>query len=298
MLPFKAGLSKDGETVTLTKLGEIDSVIDYQDAGDKDCLHLVLLDTETTGLTADDEMIEIGIAAFQCTTEGQFTKYYKTKNWLNEPTRPMHPEAELVTGLSAAQLKGERFDDEEIEKVLDWADIIIAHNARFDFQKMNMRYKKVLQDKIWLCSAKHVDWLSHGHDSMKLSTLAYEHGFFYEKHRTDGDIHAMAYLLSFEYEKDKTYLSDLLSHRNDEYQALILNKSPFASKDAWRPRGYAWHPIKKVWWCMKRKDEIAVEKKFIDEEMSKEFPREIKYQIEDIPMSQCFDSEVVDKLLR
>lgn len=297
MLPFKAGLSADKNTVTLKRLPPIEEAITYHDADDQETLNLIFLDTETTGLTADDEMVEIGIAAFKVRSDGRFVKYFKTRNWLNEPGRPMHPEAEQVTGLSLDDLKGERFDDAEIEKVLQWADVIVAHNARFDYQKMQMRYSNALRGKVWLCSVQHVDWLMHGHDSAKLSTLAYEHGFFFEKHRTDGDIHAMACLLSFEYKTGKTYLSELLDHRKDQYQALLVLKSPFASKDAWRPRGYFWHPVKKSWWCLKQQGAIADEQRFIDEELSRQFPGQIDYRVADVPMSRCFDERLIDELL-
>ena len=298
MLPFKRGLSADKNTVTLKRLGVIDQEITFTDPGDADTFNILVLDTETTGLTAEDEMVEIGIAAFRCTTDGQFTHYFKTKNWLNEPSRPMHPEAEQVTGLSLEDLAGQRFDDDEIIKVLEWADLIIAHNARFDFQKMHMRYSAPLQEKVWLCSQRQIDWLAHGHDSAKLSTLAYEHGFFYEKHRTDGDIHALAYLLSYAYEGNQTYLGDLLGHRDDRQQLLMITKSPFASKDEWRPRGYRWHPALKTWWCLKPLAEIATEKQFIDQVLAQRFPREISYRVETIPSWRIFDDTIVDEYLK
>ena len=298
MLPFKRGLSADKKSVTLDLLGPIDQIIDYRDAGDAETLNILVLDTETTGLTAEDEMVEIGIAAFRCTQDGQFTHYFKTKNWLNEPSRPMHPEAEQVTGLSLDDLVGKRFDDPEITKVLEWCDLIIAHNARFDYQKMHMRYGAVLQEKLWLCSQRQVDWLAHGHDSMKLSTLAYEHGFFYEKHRTDGDIHALAYLLSFPYAQDRTYLGDLLQHQQDRFQLMMITKSPFASKDEWRPRGYRWHPAHKTWWCLKPHTEMVDEKTFIDVTLATRFPGQISYRIENIPTWRCFDDGIIDEYLK
>ena len=170
MLPFKSGLNADKTQVTLKLLGPIAEVIDYRDPGEEETLNILVLDTETTGLTSEDEMVEIGIAAFRVTTSGIFTDYFKTRNWLNEPGRAMHPEAELVTGLSNDDLKGHRFDDDAIEQVLKWSDLIIAHNARFDYQKMHMRYSAALHEKVWLCSLSQVDWLAHGHDSAKLST--------------------------------------------------------------------------------------------------------------------------------
>ncbi|NRA37221.1 MAG: hypothetical protein HRU15_03715 [Planctomycetes bacterium] len=150
MLPFKHGLSEDGDTVTLHKLKAIEDTIEYTMVGEDEGLKVLVLDTECTGLAEDDEMVEIGVAAFTVSEAGDFIKYHKTANWLNEPARQMHPEAVQVTGLTNESLKGERFDDEAIEKALNWCDIIIAHNAQYDYGKMKQRYSTAMRGKIWL----------------------------------------------------------------------------------------------------------------------------------------------------
>lgn len=267
---FKSGVSADGNLVTLKRLGPIESEIDYDVRPNADCdiLNVVVLDTETTGLSAADEMVEIAIARFETTSSGRFTRFVGSDSWLNEPSRPMHPAAERITGITLEKLAGHSFDDDEIMAALAWADVIVAHNARFDLQKMMKRYSDVLAGKMWLCSYQLIDWAGHGHDSAKLSTLAYEHGFFYGKHRAEADVHALAYLISLNTDdlanpgNRCTYLEEMLRRTEDKIHLHIITKSPYATRSIWSGRGYRWSPDDKVWWCEKSEVAIAEEVAF------------------------------------
>ncbi len=294
--PFKHGVSPDGKTVTLTLLDNIAAFLPCAaPAANEELLNILVLDTETTGLDFEtDEMVEIGVAAFQATTAGSYVKYLKTANWLQEPSKELSDIAQAITGLTRDALIGEQFDDEAINKALDWADIIIAHNAEFDYNMMAQRYPDAVKKAVWLCSSRQVNWLHHGHDSAKLSLLSYEHGFFYAMHRTEGDIHAVAYLLSKEGVDGRPYLAELLDKRSQPQFLIAITKAPYDANQHWRGRRYRWMPKKKVWWKKVTREELEAESIYISDAPG--LGKKVTWTSCEIPAEKIWDKNVTDIL--
>jgi DNA polymerase-3 subunit epsilon len=93
----------------------------------------VIVDTETTGLDhAKDEVIELGMVAFTYHDDGRVSDVIGTFNALREPVVPVSPEITRLTGITPELVAGQVLDLEAVESFIEPADLIIAHNARFD----------------------------------------------------------------------------------------------------------------------------------------------------------------------
>ena len=97
--------------------------------------NLALLDTETTGIGPDDEVVEIAII----TGTGGIILHT-----LIRPTRPIPPEATRVHGISNADVRDAPRMSEvapEIANALE-GKFVVAYNAAFDFRALNQSFKE------------------------------------------------------------------------------------------------------------------------------------------------------------
>lgn len=93
----------------------------------------VLVDTETTGLYhARDEVIEIGAVAFTYGDGGKTGDVVGVYSGLRQPSSPIPPEITRLTGITDAMVAGQEIDIAALDKLIEPADLIIAHNAGFD----------------------------------------------------------------------------------------------------------------------------------------------------------------------
>jgi DNA polymerase-3 subunit epsilon len=99
----------------------------------------IIFDTETTGLDSrEDRVIELGGVelANRFPTGRTFHKY------INPQGRAIHPEAQAVHGISAADLVGKPTFMEIAEEFLAFIDgaKLVAHNASFDIAFLNLEF--------------------------------------------------------------------------------------------------------------------------------------------------------------
>jgi DNA polymerase III subunit epsilon len=96
----------------------------------------IVFDTETTGLDArEDRIIEIGgVELVNRFPTGRSFHFY-----LDPQGRPIHPEAQAVHGISAADLVGKPTFGEIIDDFLAFTEgaMLVAHNATFDMGFVN-----------------------------------------------------------------------------------------------------------------------------------------------------------------
>lgn len=90
----------------------------------------VVLDTETTGQSSTDEIVEIAILTV---TNDKITDEYST---LIKPTVRMSPMAQAVNGITDAELETAPVIDDVLPDIIDRIDgkIIIGHNVTFDLR--------------------------------------------------------------------------------------------------------------------------------------------------------------------
>jgi len=117
---------------------------------------VAVIDTETTGLSADDQPISLGIILVEVDNKGallrELGRYYGTQ----EAAVPIHPAAQRVHGMSAASLVGQRFDLVRVSELLSQAQIVVAHNAGFDAR---MIQKIGSYRGEWRCSLRQFPWV-------------------------------------------------------------------------------------------------------------------------------------------
>ncbi len=115
---------------------------------------LAILDIESTGLEDDDEPISIAVLLVRTndTALGEVVA-----SWYGEqqPSKEISYEAHRVNGFSEEMLRGKQFDLCSLRAILDNADILASHNARFDARMLNKVLPGFLS-KSWRCTANQV----------------------------------------------------------------------------------------------------------------------------------------------
>jgi DNA polymerase-3 subunit epsilon len=202
----------------------------------------LVLDTETTGKTPADAIVELGLVTFAFSPEtGEVLGLVDSYCGLEDPGRPIPPEASKVNGITDEMVAGKTLDTEKILSMLASASLVIAHNANFDRPKVEARLPAFVQAP-WACSMSQVPWAAAGIETQKLKFIATELGYFYEAHRADADCIATLQVLNQPLlEMDgKTGLNLLLAAARTPTLRLWAVNSPFAAKDVLKAREYRW----------------------------------------------------------
>jgi DNA polymerase-3 subunit epsilon len=226
---------------------------------------IALLDVETTSLDASTgSIIEIAIKLLWIDGEGNLLAHFPVFSWLEDPGHALDPVIARLTGLSDRQLAGKMIDDEAVGRLLERADLLVAHNARFDLQWILGRWPD-LWEKPWACSCNEIPWQALGFEGRSQPFLLQQHNWFSRAHRAPDDVWALFCLLMQvrpDPESDdgdgvgpgcgaeRTHLQRLLFASDGETVRVEAVGAPFSKKDALRARGYSWdaHPLRKVWW--------------------------------------------------
>jgi len=202
----------------------------------------LFVDTETTGLDSErDEIIELAMVPFSYSEAGNVVGIGQAWEGLRQPSLPISPAVTAVHGITAAMVAGRVIDPEEVSRFIAPFDLIVGHNAGFDRGFLE-RFCPAFSKKAWGCSMAEVDWKSEGHEGAKLSHLAADHGFFYDRHRAVNDCHAGVELLSRPLLKSGVpAMARLLERAREPSWRIWATGAPFETKDALKARGYRWH---------------------------------------------------------
>lgn len=213
----------------------------------------VIVDTETTGLDhTRDEVIELGMVAFLYDEDGQIGDVTGTFNGLREPSVPISPEITRLTGITPDMVAGQALDLAAVERFIEAADLIIAHNARFD-RPFCERLSKGFQVKAWACSHSEIAWSGFGFEGSKLGYLLTQCGWFHQGHRAVEDCHALLEVLASPLPSDAGLpFGHLLASARKALVRIWAEGSPFDMKDVLKARGYRWNDGSdgrpKAWW--------------------------------------------------
>lgn len=211
--------------------------------------HVVLLDTETTGLDASREkIIELALLRVEVDAgTGRPCGAVQVYDGLEDPGMPISPEIAALTGISNDMVRGQRLDEARVAELLAGADLIIAHNAAFDRPFVEARLP-VFAQLPWACSFADIDWKSEGQSSAKLESLALSQGWFYDAHRAEMDCHALLAVLGQTLPNaQQTGLARLLVAGTQTSYRLQATAAPFEAKDLLKARGYRWNAEQRVW---------------------------------------------------
>ncbi|HJD59400.1 MAG TPA: DNA polymerase III subunit epsilon [Rickettsia endosymbiont of Omalisus fontisbellaquei] len=228
----------------------------------------VFLDTETTGLSNIDKILELGMVKFEYCENGYVYKVLEEFNQYQDPSEPIAEHITKLTGITDEMVKGRNIDKNLVAKFLEDVDIIIAHNAAFDrpfFEKMF----PALPPKAWGCSRADIDWKAESIESQKLEYLAYKYNFFYEGHRAVIDCLAGLHILAQNLPISKEpVLKQLLTNCHKTSYKIWAKNAPFETKDLLKTRGYRWsiHPQEnyKAWMIKINEDNLEHELNFLN----------------------------------
>lgn len=192
----------------------------------------IILDTETTGMTLGDKIIELGMILFEFDAiTGQVYRVLERFDELEDPEMPIPAQATKVNGITDEMVKGKRINDAEVNRIVSQADVVIAHNSGFDRSYAEERWP-IFVNKAWACSLKQVNWAAEGLASAKLEYIAMTQGFFYDAHRAIFDCEALLHALQQPLPETGTLG---MKYIVDNYQQTDFNigavGSPFSTKD-------------------------------------------------------------------
>lgn len=213
----------------------------------------VILDTETTGLDhSTHEVIEIGMVAFTYDDSG-IRDVIDVFSALREPSQPITAEITRITGITDEMVRGQTIDLDAVERFIEPADLVVAHNARFD-RPFCEKLASGFDVKPWACSVSEIDWTSLGFEGTKLGYLVGQAGYFHTGHRAVDDCHALLEVLSGSSPVDDVpapFIQLIASAGRDRVRIHAIG-SPFHTKDVLKARGYRWADGSdgrpKCWW--------------------------------------------------
>jgi DNA polymerase III subunit epsilon len=176
---------------------------------------------------------------------------------------------------------GQVLDLEAVERFIAPAELVIAHNARFD-RPFCERLSKHFQLKAWACSHSEIAWSGFGFEGSKLGYLLTQCGWFHQGHRAVEDCHALLEVLASPLPSEAGLpFGHLLASARKALVRIWAESSPFDMKDMLKARGYRWNDgtdgRPKAWWV--EVDEEAFEAEFA-------FLRREVYRREVEPFSQ------------
>lgn len=238
----------------------------------------LFVDVETTGLGDDDPIIQLAIVPFDFAKDGRIFGVGDCETWFEDPGVPIPDEVQRLTGISPADVAGQRIDEARVLELAGEACLVIAHNARFDRPRLERRLG-IFAEKHWACSCDDVPWRAEGLESSKLGWLAYRLcGMFYEAHRADADclmgIHLLASTLPA---SGKSGMQVLLETARCKTARVWACDSPFDTKDALRRRGYRWNGGEdgrpRAWWRDLSEPALAAESAWLAEHVYGGTPR-------------------------
>jgi DNA polymerase III subunit epsilon len=202
------------------------------------------LDVETTGMDPrTDAIIQLSIVPFTYAPEsGRIFEVRTPLTFFEDPGRPIPPEIVDLTGITDADVAGQRIDDDAVAACLASASLVIAHNAAFD-RPFAERRLPAFRDKPWACSVRDVRWRQAGLSSSALEYLLMKRcRCFYGAHRADQDALAVVHLLAMPFEDGALPMRLLLDNARQATVRVWAEGSPIETKDLLKARRYRWNP--------------------------------------------------------
>ncbi len=238
----------------------------HPDAPEEPTFIGLVVDVETTGTDfSTDEVIELGILKFEYGASGRIYRVLDTLNQLHEPQKPIPPEITRLTGITDADVVGQRIDDAAVARIAADAAVVIAHNASFDRQMCELRWP-VFREKNWGCSCHQIPWRAEGHEGLKLGYLLSDCGFFHRGHRAIDDCHALLALLARPLQASgQLALAALLATARKPTVRLWAQGSPIETKELLKARRYRWSGRRRCWYVDLDEDQIEIERTFLSE---------------------------------
>ncbi len=183
---------------------------------------VVFVDTETTGLSNNDEFIEVTAILGEFDKQGNI-EILDEYTGLRNPGVEIHPKAREVHKISDEELIDAELNYDKLNSIFNKAHFVTAHNASFD-RKFLIKEFDQLKNKFWICSMNGVKWEKRGFKSKGLQNLLEDHDIKVDNsHRTRDDVIAMIKLLNCKASPRTTYFNQLLRNNKIKQKSIIFN---------------------------------------------------------------------------
>lgn len=251
-------LERTGDYKVLRRLDIQKGPTSLETQGTKNYIGIVV-DVETTGIDPEKEaIIELAVRRFRFDDFYHILKIDEPFSWREDPERPLSPEIVQLTGLTDADLAGQKIDDEKVIDLLTSAQVVIAHNATFDRKFVEKRLPGA-SNLAWACSCREIDWPASGFDGRSLGWLLAQASWFHSAHRAETDVDAVIQLLQYPLPNGRTALGELMETATKPTLLIKAVGAHFDVKDHLKERGYRWDQKAGVWWCEIPEDSLTDE---------------------------------------
>ncbi len=217
-----------------------------------------VIDVETVGLDPEHPIIDLAIQRIAFDERGRIVRVGQPRQWFEDPGMPVPAEIVRLTGITDADVAGQRIDEEQAVSLIASTTLAIAHNAAFDAPRVERRLPAIAGHG-WACSCNEVPWPDLGFDGRKLGHLLMQQGMFHHGHRAAADVWATINLLSSVMPDGETALAKLIRQAEQPSVRIEATNAPFEAKNALKARGYRWHVEQRVWWTEVATKEEAAE---------------------------------------
>ncbi len=212
----------------------------------------IVLDTETTGLGPDDEVIELAMAAIAFDPVfARIDRVTDVFTAFRQPSRPIPHDVVRLTGITDADVAGHAIDAEAVAAFVAGAAVVVAHNSSFD-RPVAERTWPVFGTLPWACSLSQVDWHREGFEGRRLGQLLAERRLFHDGHRALDDVLALVHLLRQPLTLGATAFSLMMHEAARKTVRIWAAHAPYDRKDALKVRGYRWANgdgrTPRAWW--------------------------------------------------
>lgn len=177
---------------------------------------ILLADCETSGPSADTHSV-VEVALLQVVYDRRPEGGYRLLGALDGYTglqdpgpNPVNPISMRVHGIPMDRLIGQRLDVRHIRRLIAGCSMVVTHNAEFDHRFLGPLFPEV-NERLWLCSLRGVQWKTLGYSSGKLRELAHSLNLPKPDHRAAGDTVTLYHLLDARLPDGRTVLAHIIS---------------------------------------------------------------------------------------
>lgn len=204
----------------------------------------IVLDTETTGLNhLEDKVIQLSMLKVLYDEHGIVEITEEFFDQFQDPGHPLDPKITQLTGITDAQVSGQKIDIEAAKKFVEGADLIIAHNAAFDRKMVEHNLPEIgFATMNWACSIKDVDWENRHAGSPKLELLVHSQGYVYPAHNAYADCKATAFMLTCQFDLDTETFTDILDTLKRRKVMVMATGLQFGRQEPLKAAGWKWSP--------------------------------------------------------
>jgi len=230
---------------------------------------IAAIDFETTGLDpVSGFVIEGAVALLEVENSKTLGHELEVYSSFNDPGCLIPAEISELTGITNEMVRGHKLDWQKFNAILKKADLIIAHNAKFD-RGWAERHGEFLSPA-WGCTHSMIDWRkTHKMPCGTLRHIAWEHGYFPTSHRALDDVRTMLHVLKLpmKVRPQETYFEELVRNATIGRRLILARGSAFEKKDALKARQFSWSGMQKVWWRLVLENEWAELKEWLERDI-------------------------------